>query len=110
MGGTSLCRLRHYTGRGSDRGRRDRGRQPSGRLAILAIPCRIVYCSDEPNRFGFAYGTLLGHPERGEEAFHVVRGPDDSVTAHIVAFSRAVLAFAYRRVNSRTSAAVREGS
>lgn len=57
-------------------------------LAILAIPCRIVYCTDEPNRFGFAYGTLSGHPERGEEAFHVVRGPDDSVSAQIVAFSR----------------------
>lgn len=55
---------------------------------ILAIPCRIVYSTDEPNRFGFAYGTLPGHPERGEEAFHVMRGPDDSVTAQIVAFSR----------------------
>jgi uncharacterized protein (UPF0548 family) len=55
---------------------------------ILAIPCRIVYRTDEPNQFGFAYGTLPGHPERGEEAFHVRRGPDDSVAAQIVAFSR----------------------
>lgn len=55
---------------------------------ILAIPCRIVYCTDEPNRFGFAYGTLPGHPERGEEAFHVLRGHENSVTAQIVAFSR----------------------
>lgn len=55
---------------------------------ILAIPCRIVYCTDEPNRFGFAYGTLPGHPERGEEAFHVLRGSENSVTAQIVAFSR----------------------
>jgi uncharacterized protein (UPF0548 family) len=55
---------------------------------ILAIPCRIVYRTHEPNRFGFAYGTLPGHPERGEEAFHVVRQSDSSVTAQIVAFSR----------------------
>jgi uncharacterized protein (UPF0548 family) len=54
----------------------------------LAIPCRIIYRTDEPNRFGFAYGTLPGHPERGEEAFHVLRGPDDAVSARIVAFSR----------------------
>jgi uncharacterized protein (UPF0548 family) len=57
-------------------------------IVILAIPCRIVYRTDEPNRFGFAYGTLPGHPERGEEAFHVLRRPDDSVSAQIVAFSR----------------------
>ncbi len=55
---------------------------------VLAIPCRIVYCTDEPNRFGFAYGTLPGHPERGEEAFHVLRGPENSMTGQIVAFSR----------------------
>lgn len=29
---------------------------------ILAIPCRIVYCTDELDQFGFAYGTLPGHP------------------------------------------------
>jgi uncharacterized protein (UPF0548 family) len=57
-------------------------------LVILAIPCRIVYRTDEPNQFGFGYGTLPGHPERGEEAFHVLRGRDGSVTAQIVAFSR----------------------
>jgi uncharacterized protein (UPF0548 family) len=54
---------------------------------VLAIPCRIIYRTDEADRFGFAYGTLPGHPERGEEAFHIRRGPDDSVTAQIAAFS-----------------------
>jgi uncharacterized protein (UPF0548 family) len=39
-------------------------------------------------RFGFGYGTLPGHPERGEEAFHVVLGDDGTVKAEIVAFSR----------------------
>ena len=55
---------------------------------LLVIPCRIIYRTDEPIRFGFAYGTLPGHPERGEEAFHVERKPDGSVAVEIVAFSR----------------------
>src|SRR5207248_746162 len=29
--------------------------------------CRVVYVVDEPQRFGFAYGTLLDHAESGEE-------------------------------------------
>lgn len=31
----------------------------------LTIPCRVVYVIDEPDRRGFAYGTLPGHPESG---------------------------------------------
>ncbi len=58
-----------------------------GPVAILA-PCRVVYGADEPTRFGFAYGTLPGHPETGEEAFHVFRGDDGIVMAEIRAFSR----------------------
>ena len=43
---------------------------------------------DEPSRAGFAYGTLPGHPEQGEEAF-VVRLMDDGVVRFdVVAFSR----------------------
>jgi uncharacterized protein (UPF0548 family) len=42
-------------------------------LVTMAAPCRVVYVTDEPDRFGFGYGTLPGHPEVGEEAFHVVR-------------------------------------
>lgn len=55
---------------------------------VIAAPCRVVYATDEPKRFGFAYGTLPGHPEKGEEAFHVVRHEDGRVVAEIVAFSR----------------------
>ncbi|HNM27952.1 MAG TPA: DUF1990 domain-containing protein, partial [Saprospiraceae bacterium] len=33
--------------------------------------CRIVYAVEEPRRFGFAYGTLPAHLERGEELFLV---------------------------------------
>ena len=54
----------------------------------VVAPCRIVYVTDEVNRFGFAYGSLPGHPERGEEAFHVRRDADGVVTFDIVVFSR----------------------
>ncbi len=42
-------------------------------LLHVVIPCRIVYVVDEPNCFGFAYVTLPGHPECGEEAFMLDR-------------------------------------
>ncbi len=35
----------------------------------MAVPDRIVAVVDEPGRFGFAYGTLEGHAEVGEELF-----------------------------------------
>ena len=49
---------------------------------------RIVYVVDEPRRFGFAYGTLPGHVEKGEERFLVERTYDNSVWYDILAFSR----------------------
>jgi uncharacterized protein (UPF0548 family) len=36
-------------------------------LGPIRVPCRVVYVLDEPERRGFAYGTLPGHPESGEE-------------------------------------------
>ena len=39
-------------------------------------------------RRGFAYGTLPGHPESGEEAFVIERHDDDTVSFTITAFSR----------------------
>lgn len=39
-----------------------------GRLSVR-IPCRVIYQVSEPDRVGFAYGTLPGHPESGEELF-----------------------------------------
>ena len=55
--------------------------------------CRIVYVVDgregPVSRFGFAYGTLPGHVERGEERFLVEWDrSDDSVYFDILAFSR----------------------
>jgi uncharacterized protein (UPF0548 family) len=49
---------------------------------------RIVYVIDEPRRTGFAYGTLPGHAERGEERFLVEHLADDSVWFDLLAFSR----------------------
>jgi uncharacterized protein (UPF0548 family) len=49
---------------------------------------RIVYVIDEPRRFGFAYGTLPGHPEAGEERFLVEWLADDTVWYDIDAISR----------------------
>jgi uncharacterized protein (UPF0548 family) len=34
---------------------------------------RVVAVADEPDRCGFAYGTLPGHAVCGEEAFVVAR-------------------------------------
>lgn len=58
-------------------------------LLTIAAPCRVVYVTDEPDRFGYAYGTLEGHPERGEESFHVVRD-EAGIRFEIHAFSRPV--------------------
>jgi uncharacterized protein (UPF0548 family) len=54
----------------------------------LDAPCLVVYAVDEPRRRGFAYGTLAGHPESGEEAFMIEHHDDDTVTFTITAFSR----------------------
>ncbi|MGX1773042.1 DUF1990 family protein [Nocardia brasiliensis] len=59
-----------------------------GPLSIIA-PCQVVYVLAAPNQRGFAYGTLPGHPEIGEELFAVEYDPaDDSVYGVVSAFSR----------------------
>src|SRR5262245_2565198 len=50
--------------------------------------CRVVYLIEEERRFGFAYGTLPDHAERGEERFLVEWREDDSVWYDLLAFSR----------------------
>jgi uncharacterized protein (UPF0548 family) len=42
-------------------------------------PVRVVAVVDRPDRCGFAYGTLDGHPVTGEEAFIVHRSSDGAV-------------------------------
>jgi uncharacterized protein (UPF0548 family) len=59
------------------------------RMGFLPAPCRVVYVIDEPDIRGFAYGTLPGHPESGEERFVVRHDPTTSaVFAEVSAFSR----------------------
>ena len=55
-------------------------------LAIVA-PCRIIQVVDDDDQFGFAYGTLPGHPERGEESFVVRASPDGLNKFEVTAFS-----------------------
>jgi uncharacterized protein (UPF0548 family) len=54
----------------------------------IAAPVRVVYVIDESDRIGFAYGTMRGHPESGEESFVIERHDDDSIWLTIRAFSR----------------------
>ncbi|MEK7255023.1 MAG: DUF1990 domain-containing protein [Bacteroidota bacterium] len=51
------------------------------------LPCRILYVVNEPGRFGFAYGTLPGHVEQGEELF-LVELENGEVFYQIKAISR----------------------
>jgi len=55
-------------------------------------PCRIIYVLDESGtieRFGFAFGTLPGHSEEGEERFTVEwRHDDDTIWYELLAFAR----------------------
>ncbi|KQV07883.1 DUF1990 family protein [Leifsonia sp. Root112D2] len=69
----------------------------NGMTAVLKIPVwpltfsaplRVVYVIDEARRVGFAYGTLHGHPESGEESFVVEHRDDDSVWLVVRALSR----------------------
>lgn len=69
-------------------------------------PCRIVYVVDEVTnnggRYGFAYGTLPAHAERGEERFTVEWNRlDDSVWYDIRAVSKpgliGAIAYPYTR-------------
>ncbi|GAA4171794.1 DUF1990 domain-containing protein [Gryllotalpicola koreensis] len=55
---------------------------------MVDAPVRIVYVIDDPKRVGFAYGTLHGHPESGEESFVLEHRDDDSVWLTVRSFSR----------------------
>ena len=86
---------------GSRPGRRERPSSPREVVVIVGRAlgvwrlnaCRIVYVVDDEaernSRFGFAYGTLPGHVESGEERFLIEwdRG-HGGVWFDILAFSR----------------------
>ncbi|SFT78502.1 DUF1990 family protein [Arthrobacter sp. ov118] len=59
----------------------------------INAPCEVVWvrrpaAGDGPQSAGFGYGTLPGHPERGEEAFEVEIDAAGTVSLKITAFSR----------------------
>jgi len=56
-------------------------------LGFVEITCRVVAVIDEPGVFGFAYGTLPVHPERGEESFILTGAPDGTVRFVVAAAS-----------------------
>ena len=56
---------------------------------VIKAPCRVVWTVEEHRRTGWAYGTLAGHPECGEESFVVDRTGDGTVWLTVHAFSRA---------------------
>jgi uncharacterized protein (UPF0548 family) len=79
----------------------------------LRVPCQITWVAEENDRVGFGYGTLPGHPVRGEESFEVLRDAD-GVWFVVTAFSRAaqwwvaalgpvrpVMQHAYARIRAR---------
>ncbi len=76
-------------------------------------PCRVVRVVDALGRRRFAYGTLAGHPERGEEAFVVELDDTGAVwlavtallSSHLSAHAAAgtpAPAADYRRLSSST--------
>lgn len=67
------------------------GAESLGKLGLgplsIPVPCRVVWMTEEPDRVGYAYGTLDGHPESGEEAF-VLTLEGEAVVFTVTAFSR----------------------
>ncbi|MFD4949046.1 DUF1990 family protein [Streptomyces sp. NPDC058239] len=59
----------------------------AGPLRFTA-PCRVVWAAYEKDLAGFGYGTLVGHPECGEESFVVESADDGTVWFTVMAFSR----------------------
>lgn len=55
-------------------------------LAGLRAPCEVIWVADEAGRAGFGYGTLVGHPVRGEESF-LVEVVEGRVVFGVTAFS-----------------------
>lgn len=60
----------------------------------LRAPCRIVWTREEERYAGWAYGTLPGHPQSGEESFVVHLDEEGDVWLTVTAFSRPATAAA----------------
>jgi uncharacterized protein (UPF0548 family) len=64
------------------------GVQITSRLPLVRVPCRVVYVIDDDGERGFGYGTLPGHPVRGEESFVIRLTGAGEVRFRIRSFSR----------------------
>ncbi|MFD7504412.1 DUF1990 family protein [Streptomyces sp. NPDC059850] len=76
---------------------RVRGHAAEGQTVVVGLrvgplrfraPCEVVWTVTDETETGFAYGTLPGHPECGEESFVVSLERDGSVWLTVTAFSR----------------------
>ncbi|QIP83356.1 DUF1990 domain-containing protein [Streptomyces sp. Tu 2975] len=94
--GTAVTTWRMHRGSGA-RLRASAGRaEPGARVEVsvgvgplrVSAPCEVIWTVYENDRTGFAYGTLAGHPETGEESFVVDLHDDGSVWFTVQAFSR----------------------
>jgi uncharacterized protein (UPF0548 family) len=54
----------------------------------LLNACQVVYVIDQPQAFGFGYGTLHDHPARGEERFLLEHQDNNDVVLSLFAFSK----------------------
>lgn len=71
--------------------------EPGGSYWLIATigpwrvrePARVVAVEERPDRCGFAYGTLEGHPVSGEEAFILSRTSGDDVLLTLRSLTRA---------------------
>jgi uncharacterized protein (UPF0548 family) len=68
------------------------------------IPCRVVWARTDGDEQGFAYGSLPGYPESGEESFVVRLDPGGEVVFTTRVFSR--LASPLARLGGPVSRAV----
>lgn len=57
---------------------------------VLGFPDRIVYRKVADTRYDYAYGTVQGHPETGEELFRLDLRDNGDVVFTIICFSRVV--------------------
>lgn len=54
----------------------------------LPVPCQVLWSEQTDQLSGFGYGTLPGHPARGEEAFVAELADDGGVWFSVLAFSK----------------------
>ena len=68
-----------------------------GRLGRLytSVCCRVIYVVHDEDRYGFAYGTLPHHVERGEESFMISKDKEGNVTFTVESCSRPAKAISW---------------